>query len=267
MPPRLSQLRLSEREGSFRIHGCDASFANGIRCAMLRDIETPAITRAIVMANTTCFPSEWVAHRCGQVPIRCRGGVQGQTGRMRLKADVKGRVYSSSIVSEEEAAGGEASQHEVVEPDVLILTLSEGQRIDLELLVESHPGSVHARHNPSVAARFVERREEQAQHEVDAVGGGVERCMCPNPLLPLRPPDVAGDKTTMRCQECGHAVTADDRGAKKGRRAETEKAYDFFFETTGSYTARELLVLAVSSIHTTMHHIREDVERQFSAHM
>lgn len=248
-PPRLSQLRLSDREGSFRIHGCDASFANGIRCAMLRDIETPAITRVIVRANTTCFPSEWIAHRCGQVPIRCKGGVQGLTGRMRLKADVKGRVYSSSIE-------GEGNQHEVVEPDVLILTLSEGQRIDLELLIESHPGSVHARHNPSVAARFVERREEQTQHE---------RCICLNPLLPLRPPDVVGlgggAKTTTRCQECGHAVTVDSRRKKR------EKAYDFFFETTGSYTARELLVLACSSIHVTMHHIKEDVERQFSAHM
>jgi len=221
--PSITDLRLSEREGTFFLRDATSSFANAIRVAMSRDVPTPAVTRVVIRKNTSFFPCEWIAHRIGMIPLSS----SKHKNILRLTASGPGRVYSSQI----------EDQESIVEKDVLIVRLAEGQELDMDLHVSVDTGSVHARHNPAVAARFA---------WVTPGMRGEEECMCSE--------GKSGDegRATGKCERCGYAVVPPRmRGQKKVVR--------FDFETTGTYTAEQLLSLSISSIHTAISHVNDEV--------
>ena len=94
---RVSEIDLEGTHGSFRLQGAQAmeSFANALRHSMIRDTYLPATTRVVVHKNTSILPDDYIAHRCGLIPLR-----GPSEGRMRLKARGPGRVLSRHIESE-----------------------------------------------------------------------------------------------------------------------------------------------------------------------
>lgn len=194
---------------------------------MSRDVPTPAVVRVVIRKNTSFFPCEWIAHRIGMIPLSS----SKHKNMLRLTASGPGRVYSSQI----------EDQESIVEKEVLIVRLAEGQELDMDLHVAIDTGSVHARHNPAVAARFA---------WVTPGMKGEEECMCSEGMGGNG--GGKGGGKAKKCERCGYAVVPPRmRGQKKVIR--------FDFETTGTYTAEQLLSLSISSMHTAISHVKDEV--------
>ena len=153
--------------GAVRLHGCSEPLANALRHAMMRDVECPAVVTVRVIKNTSIFPDDFIAHRCGQIPLR-----GPPSGTLRLRATGPGRALSSSI---------ESATHDVADGEIIVASLGPSAELDLEMRVESATGATHARHCAAVAPRFTWRTR----------GVDYPECFC------------EGAAHGCKCEECG----------------------------------------------------------------
>ena len=214
---RITDVRLEEREGSFCLHGSSDAFANALRTAMMRDVPVPAVTKGRVLKNTSPLPDDYIVHRAGLVPLRRKEGAS--EGSLTLRAEGEGKVYAGEMVGEEFC---------VEEEECLLAVLPKGGELHMELTVETQTGKLHARHNASVAARYVRR----------TIGGPERECFCESTGWGERCPLCGCEKRSI------HLASA-------------PCAHFFRFETTGSLTARELLQQALASIRARVEAVRQ----------
>ena len=139
-------------------------------------------------------------------------------GTLAVHSAGPGRVYTSQATS---------ASHEMVEQALVLATLGEGETLHLEMHVEEATGARHARHNPAVGVRFARRHRGVCEPE----------CFC------------KGTPHGARCAACGLRACPADK-------AHNEIVHFFQYETTGTYTARELLGAALGALRATMRQIR-----------
>ena len=165
--PVVTHVDLQGTRGSFRMQGNMESFANALRHAMIRDTHLPATTRVVIHKNTSIIPDDYIAHRCGLIPLR-----GPPEGRMQLVARGPGRVLSSHIRS---------ATHEVAVDDIIIASLGVAGEPEMDLIVESDFAHAHARHCAAVAPRFTLRTR----------GFDLPECFCETSAFGAR------------CKDCG----------------------------------------------------------------
>jgi DNA-directed RNA polymerase subunit D len=233
-----------DRSARFLVRGVTPAFANGIRRAMLADVETLSIDNLRVIENSSVMFDEQIALRLGLVPLTTPDDYEPDD-IVTLAIDVEGpaTAYSGDLVSSDEKV-------QPAEENVPIIELKEGQRLELEADATLGRGKDHAKHQGGVAVgyRHLQRVEvvgEKGEFEDD-------------------------DPEILRgvIEEDGELVPTDEfdndlSQRYPGKEVEIEEvpnAFVFSVESDGSLPVDELVLAAVESIEARAEELEEAVQ-------
>lgn len=224
---------------------------NAIRRTLVGDVPTLAIEDVTVYDNSSALFDEVVAHRLGLVPIPtdpeaynprddCVCGGEGCPNCIviyTLSEEGPGTVTSGDMIPQDESL-------ELPDPDIPIVTLSEGQRLMLEAVACLGDGEQHTKWSPAVAPAF-----GQVPVIVDAESGDeieVDR-LCGEHIALRGEHRGVEEVDEDDCDLCDADVD-DDQLRVEGR----DDAYYFHFETDGSLTARDAAQQAIAEVRSRL---------------
>ena len=234
-----------EREARFLVRGVTPAFANGIRRAMIADVPTLSIDSVRVIENSSVMFDEQIGLRLGLIPLTTPVGDFEIGEEVTLALDVEGpdTAYSGDLVSNDDLV-------EPAEPDVPIIELKEGQRLELEADAVLDTGREHAKHQGGVAVsyRHLQRvetlgeREEFADDDAEIVRGVIED---DGDLVPTEEFD---HDLTERYPDTAVAVE------------DVSNAFVFHVETDGSFDVDTLVEAAVGTLRTRAEELEEAIQ-------
>ena len=114
--------------------------ANALRRSMMVKVPTLAIKHIEVSKNDSGLFDEVLANRIGQIPFTIPQNVEGEDEvHIAVKKEGPVDVVAGDIQADNEEA-------EPVNPDTVLVTLKEGQELELEGIAVLNTGDEHAKH-------------------------------------------------------------------------------------------------------------------------
>lgn len=245
---------LEQRDNFLRfiIRGITPAAANAIRRTAMAEVPTMAIDDVIFIDNSSVMFDEQIAHRLGMIPIKtdltsyslsedCSCGGQGCTGcevsftlEKEATSDLE-MVYSGDLVSQDPAVGA------VIEK-IPILQLARGQKILVEAIARLGRGIDHAKFQAISGVGY-----KYLPHVV-VIPENCTLCWdctkaCPVNIIEEGDTEVRVidmDKCIL-CSQCEDICEVDAI-----RIETTGDEFLFNLESSGSLTAREILIEAVN---------------------
>lgn len=246
-------LELSDRSARFILSGVDASFANGLRRAMLADVPTLAIEEVGIYNNTSVLYDEQIGLRMALIPIAtnyeefvphtecsCEDGCPACSVAFTLSVEAEDEdrmVYSGDLVSSDPKVSPADSS-------IPIVLLKPGQKLVLEATATMGFGHDHARWQAGVACGYKNLPVIDI-HDCDRCGACVTACPRDIITLGAESAEVADDDV-LKCSLCKLCVGACDINAIDV--SEDVNSFIFTMESDGSYSAQQLIINAVSTI-------------------
>jgi DNA-directed RNA polymerase subunit D len=233
-----------DRSARFLVRGVTPAFANGIRRAMLADVETLSINTLRVIENSSVMFDEQIALRLGLVPLTTPDDYEpGDTVTLAIDVEGPATAYSGDLVSSDE-------QVQPAEENVPIIELKEGQRLELEADAVLGRGKDHAKHQGGVAVgyRHLQRVEvvgekgEFEDDEPEIIRGVIEE-----------------DGELVPTEEFDNDLSQRYPG-KEVEIEEVPNAFVFSVESDGSLPVDELVLAAVESIEARAEELEEAVQ-------
>ena len=233
-----------DRSARFLVRGVTPAFANGIRRAMLADVETLSIDTLRVIENSSVMFDEQIALRLGLVPLTTPDDYEpGDTVTLAIDVEGPATAYSGDLVSSDE-------QVQPAEENVPIIELKEGQRLELEADAVLGRGKDHAKHQGGVAVgyRHLQRVEvvgekgEFEDDEPEIIRGVIEE-----------------DGELVPTEEFDNDLSQRYPG-KEVEIEEIPNAFVFSVESDGSLPVDELVLAAVESIEARAEELEEAVQ-------
>jgi DNA-directed RNA polymerase subunit D len=137
-----------DRKARFVVRNTTPAFANGIRRALLADVQTLSIDEVRFVENSSVMFDEQIALRLGLVPLTTPDDItEGDTVTLALDVEGPGTAYSGDLVSHDSAV-------EAAEKNVPIIHLKDDQRLELEADAVLGHGRDHAKHQGGVAVGY-----------------------------------------------------------------------------------------------------------------
>lgn len=247
MKVEISQLK--DNYAKLIISDAKPYFVNALRRTMLSDIPKLAIENVIVYDNTSPLFDEIIAHRLSMIPLptdlellvpreecSCGGkGCPNCTVRYTLSKEEPGVVYSGDLQPEND-------HWKVVDPNIPIVELFEGQRLILEVEAILGKGREHAKWQvvQAPAYKYYPIIEiDQKKLDKDSRKKCIEAC--PKKILAEKDNKLVVTDIE-KCSLCKSCVEACEQGAitVKG----DDSKFIFRFETDGSLKAKDALIEA-----------------------
>jgi DNA-directed RNA polymerase subunit D len=246
-------LELSDRSARFILSGVDASFANGLRRAMLADVPTLAIDEVGIYNNTSVLYDEQIGLRLALIPIAanvedfvphaecsCENGCPACSVAFTLSVEAEDKecmVYSGDLISSD-------PQVSPADSSIPVVLLKPGQKLVLEATATMGYGHDHARWQAGVACGYKNMPVIDI-HDCDRCGACVTAC--PRDILSLgaKSAEVL-DGNILKCSLCKLCVGACDISAIMV--SEDVNSFIFTMESDGSYSAQQLIINAVNAI-------------------
>lgn len=241
-------IKLDRRYAKLKISETSAYFVNALRRCMLREVPKLAIEDVIFYENTSSLFDEIIAHRLGMVPLptdlkllvpreKCTCGGEGCpncTVRYTLSREEPGIVYSGDLQPEDE-------KWKVVDPNIPIVELFEGQKLILEAEAILGKGKDHAKWQSVVAPGYKNHpiiRIDQKKLDEETMKRIVKQC--PRKIMKIKD----GKLVVNDVEKCSLCKTCEEisEGAIEVKVDETK--FIFKFETDGSLDAKTLLLEA-----------------------
>lgn len=242
-------LELSDRNARFILSGVTPAFANAIRRSILAEVPVMAIDDVNIYDNTSVLFDEMLVLRLAMIPIKtdlesyvlpgectCAGvGCPRCQLSMKLSAEGPKMVYSRDLVSADPKVVP-------VDENIPIVELKGRQKLIIEAIARLGLGRDHARWQAGVACGY-KNVPKIVVSNCDGCGSCVSEC--PKGLLKL-----SGNKVTatdeLSCVQCKLCEEACEIHGIEVR--DEPDSFVFTFETSGSLSAKELVLKAVESI-------------------
>jgi len=142
---KLTINKVYENKVLYTISGIDFHVANVIRRYAISKVPVIAIDKAVFYENNSSFFDEYIAHRLGEIPIKTPKNFQkNSTVKLLLDAAGPKKLYSGDILADKDI--------EPAIPDILLLTLKEGQVLKVECVGVLGVGSTHMKFQASVTS-------------------------------------------------------------------------------------------------------------------
>ncbi|RLF42778.1 MAG: DNA-directed RNA polymerase subunit D [Thermoplasmata archaeon] len=246
---KIESIELKERYARFVVSDTSHYFVNALRRAMLREVPKLAIEDVIIYDNTSPLFDEIIAHRLGMIPLptdlnllvprdkcTCKGeGCPNCTVRYTLSKEEPGVIYSGDLQPENE-------KWKVVDPNIPIVELFEGQRLILEAEAVLGKGKDHAKWQAVIAPGYKYYpiiNINQDKLDDDSRKRAIEAC--PKKILEEKDGKLVV-KNIEDCSLCKSCVEVTEDGAIEVKGDETR--FIFKFETDGSLDAKTVLIEA-----------------------
>ncbi len=245
---------------AFSAEEIDAAFANAIRRAALEEVPVMAIEDVEIRRNSSALYDEIVAHRLGLIPLKtdmesynlpekCKCGGEG-CGRCTVKLSL--RAVGPGIVPASELKPKDPKIKPVF-PDMPIVKLLKGQKIELEATAVLGKGKSHAKWIPGLVY--------YKKFPIVKLSGEIK-----DKLLAERFPDIfelkdgkikVNEKNLMASHltDSAEEITG---GAVKIE--EKEDAYLFVIESWGQLSCQEIIEEALSQLTEKFEKLKEELK-------
>ncbi len=129
------------------VKGTNQSLLNALRRAIISEIPIFAIEDVIFYENTSVMWDEYIAHRLGLVPLRAKWGTYNDQSEVHIALEKQGpgTVYSGDLLIQDPGV-------EVVDPEIPIVRLREGQRLRVECIAKVGTAREHAKWQAGLAS-------------------------------------------------------------------------------------------------------------------
>ncbi len=226
------------------IKGTNRSLMNALRRALISEIPVFAIEDVTFYENTSAVWDEYIAHRLGLIPLRAKWGTYNESSEVHMYLEAQGpaEVTAGDLQIQDPGV-------EVVDPEIPIVRLREGQRLRLEAVAKVGTAKEHAKWQAGLAsfrpvakvvvkdpARFKEVCKDFSPEEVEEAS--------------KRPEGVPSEMLNI----------CDDIAERHGGVVEIEKKDDAFIlyvETYGNLTIPEMIDAALSTLSKRVEALRE----------
>ena len=244
---KVEVIELKDRYAKLKISDTSPYFVNALRRVMLREVPKLAIENVIFYDNTSPLFDEIIAHRLGMIPLptdlnllvpreecTCKGeGCPNCTVRYTLSREEPGMIYSGDLQPENE-------KWKVIDPNIPIVELFEGQRLILEAEAVLGRGKDHAKWQAVIAPGYKYYpiiNINQDKLDEDSRRRAIEAC--PKRILEEKDGKLIV-KNIEECSLCKSCMEVTEEGAIEVKGDESK--YIFKFETDGSLDAKTILI-------------------------
>jgi len=251
---------LSQDFAKFVLEDAQPASANALRRSLISEVPSLAIDDVKIYENSSVLFDEMLAHRLGLVPLKapvdefvlpeecsCDGeGCSACMTSATLSSDGEGVVYSGDLNTEDVV--------EVVDEDIPLAKLGEGQEIKLEAIARMGKGKEHSKWQPTVGCSYKTYPVIDISDECTECGECVE--VCPRGVYEVNDgePVIANVEDCSLCSLCveqchAEAIQVYDDNSK----------FIFRFEVDGSVPPRSVIEQAIEIIVGKLEDFRDSV--------
>lgn len=252
------QVKILSEDGNtlrFLLSGSSIPFASALRRTMLAEVPTMAIDDVVIIENTSVMYDEILAHRLGLIPLitdldtyvmpeecSCKSELGCSKCRVVFTLDVKAEEDVKTVYSRDLSADPSNPSIKVVNGDIPIVKLAQGQRVKLEAYARLGTGEMHAKWQPLslCAYKFMPKI---SIHRTKCVGKDCGKCVdiCHRKVLSLGEGALKVERL-MDCTLCGDCMKACPVGAINV--AYDSSSFIYTLETLGGLPNRRIVLEA-----------------------
>lgn len=240
---KVELLDKGEYRSSYIIRDIDANIANTLRRTIMEEVPVMAVETVTFLKNNSALYDEIVAHRLGLLPLKtdlegynikeecskCKGkGCASCQTELTIKAVGPVTVYAKDIKSKD-------PKIVPVYPDMPIVKLLKGQKLECEMIVSLGKGRDHSKYSPALA--FYRGYPEIKIKDAKAIEGAK---VCPTDVYKVEDGKIKiiDEKKCILCMACVDATDG------KIEITGSEKDFIFFLESWGQLTSKEIITKA-----------------------
>ena len=153
----LNIISQNDQRVSVKLKGIPLQYANALRRICLNGVPIYAIDTVDFLANSSVLPDEGIAHRLGLIPLKTElSAVQqdNESDKIMFTLDSGETSETRTVLS-----GELKSQDDIVKPiadNIPIVTLAQGQRLNIEAYARLGRGTEHAKWNSANISTLTE---------------------------------------------------------------------------------------------------------------
>ncbi|CAG9477226.1 DNA-directed RNA polymerases I and III subunit RPAC1, putative [Plasmodium vivax] len=270
------------------VKNLNVSIANALRRIMLAEVPTIAIEKVNIFQNTGIIADEILCHRLGLIPFKFDADLinfkeeyekYNHLNCFCFKLHVKftkkagssetcQSIYSRDLkwcpINEHQKARFQKNPPRVVDDNILITKLSNGQEIELICFLEKGIGKTHAKWSPVCTAVYkmypafsFNTCEKFTQEEKkDLVN------ICPKNVFDVEDSDTLVAKNPLICSSCRVCI---EKYPKKISFEKVKNHFIFTIESTGCFSSADIFRKALLILKDKVVSVKEVLEDQTKA--
>lgn len=246
---RIEISKAKGQEMEFILAESTPAFANSLRRAAMYEVPVMAIDEVEFLVNDSAMYDEVIAHRLAMIPIKtpskgykmpekcgCKEGRCPQCSvEFRVKAQGPATVTSADLKSSDEEVVP-------VSPDIPIVKLEKGQRLEFTAIARLGLGKNHAKWQPGLVS-YKYMPVIEIDKSCTACGDCVEAC--PKRILEISEGKLRV-KEISECTICGSCVEACTAGAIKV--SGDQSTFIFRVESSGALPPDQIIMRAAKAL-------------------
>jgi DNA-directed RNA polymerase subunit D len=255
------QLKSEKEKLVFVLNGITNEFANALRRSMY-EIPILAIDEVDISKNDSALYDEIIAHRLGLIPLRadkktftekedcsCKGkGCNKCTASLVLKAQGPCTVYAGSLKSK---------VVEAVFPEMPIVTLQEGQELEIVANARIGKAKEHVKWSPGIIW-FREYPKIEIPKECESCKECAD--VCPKKVFEFDKKLIV--KNLAECDLCEACVEECKKLGKNPIKVSgSEEDFIFYVESFGQISPKEMILEALEAIEKNMNELSKEVNK------
>lgn len=254
-------IQSDENKLVFVLKGINSDIANAIRRSVY-DVPVLAIDEVEISKNDSALYDEMIALRLGLVPLRaekktfteknecsCKEkGCAKCTASLTLKAKGPCTVYSGDLKSK---------TVEVVYPDMPIVTLQEGQELEIVADARLGKGKEHVKYSPGLVWF-----RQYPQIEIPKECESCKECadVCPKKVYSFDKKLII--KNLEACDLCDAcAEECRKKGMQPIKISGSNEDYIFYIESFGQISPKEIVIEALDAIEKNVNELGKEVDK------
>ncbi|GAW81195.1 DNA-directed RNA polymerase I [Plasmodium gonderi] len=250
------------------IKNLNVSIANALRRIMLSEVPTIAVEKVNIFQNTGIIADEILCHRLGLIPFKFDADLINYKDECekynhlncfcfklhvkftkKLGSNEKYRsIYSRDLkwcpINEQQKTKFQNNQPKVVDDNILITKISNGQEIELVCFLEKGIGKTHAKWSPVCTAvykmypsfSFNTDEEFTKEEKQDLIN------ICPKNVFDMEDSDNLVAKKPLDCSSCRVCI---EKYPKKISFEKIKNHFVFTIESTGCFPAADIFKKAL----------------------
>ncbi len=234
-----------EKSARLVVRGLTPATANGVRRAIIADVPTFSIDTVRFVENSSVMFDEMIGLRLGLVPLTTPVDEfePGDSVELELSVEGPATAYSGDLTSAD-------SEVEPANPDIPIIELKDGQRLEFRADAVLSTGKTHAKHQGGVAVGYRHLQRIHVEGDADEFGDDERQI--------VRGVIETDDGELVHTDEFDNDLT-NRYPDKRVSVEEVPGAFVFHVETDGSVPVAELFAEAVNTIRSRADELAEKV--------
>jgi len=223
--------KIREEKGrvTLLVTGTHPQFVNALRRLAMSSVPTLAIENISIYRNDSVLFDEYIASRLGQLPLKTgKSFKKGERAKLVLHEKGPKMVVSGDISSK---SGGA----EVVNKEIPIVTLGEGQEVKMEMEAVMESGSEHVKWQPAIISY-------NELPEINGKAGKVKNAQKIADNCPMKVLEVRAGKLVLKdpynCTLCGYC---EDLSGGTVELAASPSSFVINIESHGQKSVKDLL--------------------------